>query len=237
MGRTDVLSFVFGYFLLVVFIWGYSIGFYYSELKFPLDGSGSMDIEGEDDTEPNPLSWKNIGLLSEGQEFYYNVELPKKSITISYEIVREMRAGFLVKGNSRSYSLEKEKGIIPTINERLTEENFFVVKETGGPKTRTYTSSFWNTGLCHPPKSYFYGESLVLDSSWDVVLGENERANVRVVGPATELDRKCFACVVDDNGAENGVTICRDLPLVTEYSGEWCRGGSSMKMTLEDYSL
>lgn len=236
MSRTDVLSFVFGYFFLVVLVWGYSVGFYYSELKFPLDGSGNMDIEGEDGPILNPLAWKNIDLLSEGQEFYYYVELPKKSMSLSYEIVREMRAGFLVRGNSRSYSFEKEKGLIPTINERLSEENFFVLKETGAPKSSTYTSSFWNMGLCHPLKSYFFDEPLSIDSSWDVLLSEDTKAYVAVVGTIEKLDNRCFTCLIDENGIENDLTICKNLPIAAEYEGEWCRGGG-IKMTMEDYLI
>ena len=234
MERTDVLAFVFGYFFLVVFVWGYAIAFYYSELEFLREGSDFIHEEEGMDTGINPLSWRGTDMLKEGQKFYYYIELPKKSMTLDYEVIKEMRAGFLIKGNSRSYGIEKERGLSPTIKEYLKEENFFVVRKSGGVKTVTYTSSFWNGGLCHPLKSYFYGEPLVFDSSWDVLLPENARAHVSVVSPGDRTSQECFACVIEDGGVENRVTICRDVPVVAEYSGERCQG-ESMKMTLEDY--
>jgi hypothetical protein len=225
---------MFAYSLLLIFVWGYSIGFYYSELQFPLKDSGLKEEHAGTGSEINPLSWKSTDLLKEDQEFLYYIELPKKSITLSYKVIREMRAGFLVKGNAKSYSYEKGSGIILTIRELLTEENFFIIKDTGAPKTVTYTSSFWNTGLCHPLKTYFFNSPLLIDSSWSVSLPDNANAHVTVVDKKQRLDSECFICIIDEKNVKNELTICKGLPTAAEFQGEWCRG-DDMKMVLEEY--
>lgn len=242
MGFTDIIYLVLMYFGLVVGVWGYGIAFYFGETgAFQYGGvtpealteSGAeIALTSDETASVSEGSWRATDLLEAGQSFEFLVKT-RKGINVSYMVIREFAGGFLILGRARIETETKDIGPISIIrgDPQYQEDRFMVGKISGAPKASTYTASFWDAGPCAPPKNYFYGRPLFQGARWNASAPEQE--TVEVIGTEEVLGYDCFMGKI----GEASLAICREIPLVAKYEGDWCTMGGEIIYTIANFSM
>ncbi len=251
------------YFMLLVIVWGYAIGWYIEEIGVrPLIESGEYYKEshkivesGEYYKESNKTKtrleeqmpakqspkassdWDPLVLLKAGQAFQYHIST-RKVIDISYNIVRETMRFFIVESTARikTTATAKTESSIITLDIRniLIKEKFSVDRFTGDFNSLKYTNSFWNMETCLPTRRYFLNSVLKEGSSWDV---PNTGVTVQVVGVENISGFYTYKSLITEAGQSHStVWVSREVPLLIGFNRENCLGSAGASSRLVEYT-
>lgn len=247
------------YFMLLVIVWGYAIGWYIEEIGvMPLIESGEYyrmehgaDVrledrgsvkrpEGQENVtqSPKPVGdWDPLALLKAGQVFQYHIST-RKVIDISYNIVRETMRFFIIESTARiktTATAKTESSIIKfDIRDILIKEKFSVDRYTGNFNSLKYTNSFWNMETCLPTRRYFLNSVLKEGSSWEV---PNTGATVQVVGVENISGFYTYKFLITEaDQSHSTVWVSREVPLLIGFNKENCLGSAGASSRLVEYT-
>lgn len=249
MGLVNTIYYIFVFFLLTVIVWTLAVGYFYSDAIAVEPGMETQGITEEEvdlyyPSLPKTSSWEgawnSTHLLEEGQKFDYHVTLSNSEIDLIYEVKREMRDGYIIRGWADIKKEGQFKGRFSEINisipKPIYDESFFILKRTRAPRAETYTSSFWNFGLCYPIKYFFWGQPLVSGASWNITLPEERMAFVEVGRKSIVNEREGIIALVSTVGNDNSLAIDTNIPLPLSAKGDWCFFHREMLIVLRDYT-
>ncbi len=251
------------YFMLLVIVWGYAIGWYIEEIGVrPLIESGEYYKEshkivesGEYNKESHKTKtrleeqvtakqspkassdWDPLVLLKAGQIFQYHIST-RKVIDISYSIVRETMRFFIIESTARiktTATSKTESSIIKfDIRDLLIKEKFSVDRYTGNFNSLKYTNSFWNMEACLPTRRYFQNGILKEGSIWEV---PNTGVTVQVVGVENISGFHTYKSnIIEANQSRYTTWVSREVPLLMGFNGENCLGGAETSSRLVKYT-
>jgi hypothetical protein len=239
-GFFDIINTVLIYFVILVVVWGYAIGWYFNEIGARVEGPSEIYKEMEEVPGRLPAipgAWDPAALLKVGQTFQYRV-LMGKDVNLTYQILKETRVLFTVESSARiktTASFKTKSSIMNLdIRDLLIQEKFSVDKSSGLPITSKYTTAFWNMEGCHPTRYYFLKGPLEEGASWEI---PGYHVLVQVTGGKLVSGLYTYTCrITRANQSPTTMWVSKELPLLLGFDGENCLGRGKTVSRLVRYS-